>query len=96
MAWAAQESSSSSFMVKWLYTKSAFGKYSADELNAGCDIDMHNYQIKNVSWPSGGITQTINYVQVLSVNSDGTVARWGSNGMMRFENGILVDLNYYT
>ena len=57
---------------------------------------MHGWKIINPSFEDGGITQTINYVQVLRMNSDGTVAEWGANGMMRFKNGILVDLTYYS
>ena len=69
--------------------------YDTYGIHLGCDIDMHWNKIKNVSWEGGGITQTINYVQVLEMNSDGTVARWG-NGRMEFTNGILTDLTYYT
>lgn len=70
--------------------------YDTYGIHLGCDIDMHWNKIKNVSWEGGGITQTINYVQVLEMNSDGTVARWGKNGRMEFTNGILTDLTYYT
>ena len=38
---------------------------------------------------------TINFVQILDMNSDGTVSRWGSNGRMVFKDGVLMDLNYY-
>lgn len=69
--------------------------YDTYGIHLGCDIDMHYYKIKNVSWENGGITATMNFVQVLEMNKDGTVARWGSNGKMEFKNGILTDLTYY-
>lgn len=96
MAWAAQPSSGANYSTKWTYARSSFANMTGDALNAGCDIDMHYWKIKNPSFEGGGITQTINYVQVLAVNSDGTVQSWGSNGRMGFKNGILIDLNYYT
>ena len=96
MTWANKESASaSSYTMKWTYANKTIGDYSAGKLHAGCDIDMHGWKILNPSFEDGGITQTINYVQVLRMNSDGTVASWGENGMMRFKNGILVDLTYY-
>ena len=96
MAWAAQPSSGKAYDVKWTYARSSFANLTGGALNAGCDIDMHHWKIKNPSFEGGGITQTINYVQVLAVNSDGTIQSWGANGRMRFKNGILIDLNYYT
>ena len=69
--------------------------YDTYGIHLGCDLDMHNYTIKNPKFEGGGITRTINYVQVLKMNSDGTVAEWGANGKMTFKNGILVDLTYY-
>ena len=97
MSWANKESASaSSYTMKWTYANKTVGDYSAGKLHAGCDIDMHGWKLINPSFEDGGITQMVNYIQVLEMNSDGTVARWGPNGMMRFKNGILVDLTYYT
>ena len=70
--------------------------YDTYGIHLGCDIDMHGYSILNPKFEGGGITATINYVQVLKMNSDGTVAQWGSEGKMVFTNGILTDLKYYT
>lgn len=95
MIWAAQERADSPYITKLTYARTAFGNFRADALNAGCDLDMHYYKLRNVNWPSGGITQTIKYVQVKAVNSNGTLQTWGPDGMMKFENGILVDLTYY-
>ena len=97
MSWANKESeSASSYSMKWTYANKTIGSYTAGKLHAGCDIDMHGWTLINPSFEDGGVTQTINYVQVLRMNSDGTVAEWGANGMMRFKNGILVDLTYYS
>ena len=97
MSWSNKESeSASSYSMKWTYANKTIGSYTAGKLHAGCDIDMHGWTLINPSFEDGGVTQTINYVQVLRMNSDGTVAEWGANGMMRFKNGILVDLTYYS
>lgn len=99
MSWGVKRSSSASaYSMVWAYARTALagaGGYQANTLNAGCDIDMHYYTLKNVDWPNGGVTRTINYVQVLKMNDDGTVQEWGANGRMVFENGILTDLTYY-
>ena len=53
MAWGAKRSASeSTFLMKWAYASDDVGSYGANTLNAGCNIDMHNYYIKNV-WLSG-------------------------------------------
>lgn len=53
MAWGAKRSASeSTFLMKWAYASDDVGRYGANTLNAGCDIDMHNYSIKNV-WLAG-------------------------------------------
>ncbi len=66
MAWAAQPSSGAKYSTKWTYARSSFANMTGDALNAGCDIDMHYWKIKNPSFEGGGVTQTINYVQVLA------------------------------
>lgn len=93
---AKKTANASTYSMFWTYALKTVGSYTAGKLHAGCDIDMHGWKLINPSFEDGGITQTIRYVQVLQMNSDGTVQRWGSNGMMRFKNGILVDLTYYT
>lgn len=96
MTWSARLSSSdATYTMKLSYVSKSFGSMTANTLHAGCDFDMHNYTLKNVTFPGGGITQTIRFVQVLSMNSDGTAQTWGSNGSMTFRNGILVDLVFY-
>lgn len=97
MSWSWKESEDeNTYTMKWSYCTQQCGNYAAGMLHAGADIDMHYFKLRNVSWENGGITATINYVQVLEMNSDGTVARWGSSGKMEFKNGILTDLTYYS
>ena len=96
MSWASQQSIGGNYMIKMIYTRNSTSTYDANTMHFGCDVNMRNYQLKNVSWPNGGVTLTLNYVQVLEMNSDGTVARWGPSGRMTFTNGILTDINYYT
>lgn len=103
MTWASKKSQSdSTYTMKLTYARESMSGFTADRLALGCNFDGNNWKAYNF-WidpdsggANGGITQTINYVQVLAMNSDGTVARWGSNGRMTFKRGMLVDLNYYT
>ncbi len=90
MTWAAQDKEDSSYMMKWTYAREGTGGFSGGMLNAGCDIDMRNYRLRNVAWPDGGITGTCNFVRVISVSSEGTVTKWSSGNKMQFKNGILI------
>ena len=96
MTWANEDTEdASTYTMKGSYCSQQCGGYEANMLHAGADIDMHHFKIKNVSWEGGGITATMEFVQVLEVDSDGNIKRWGSNGKMEFTNGILTDLTYY-
>ena len=96
MTWAYKKTENADvYTMKWAFCSQQCGSYEADMLHAGADIDMHHFKIKNVSWEGGGITATMEFVQVLEVDSDGSIKRWGSNGKMEFTNGILTDLTYY-
>ncbi|MGI6256597.1 MAG: phage tail spike protein [Anaerovoracaceae bacterium] len=90
MTWAAQPSSGANYDMKWTYARSSFGNFSGGMLNAGCDIDMHNWKLRNVSWPDGGITGTCNFVRIISMSSDGTVSKWSTGNKLQFKNGILI------
>lgn len=89
MAWAAQPRSGSTYDVKWTYARSSFANLTGGALNAGCDIDMHNWTLKNPSFEGGGINGTINFTQILNMNSDGS-SRYSNGCHMQFKNGILV------
>lgn len=90
MTWAAQPKADASYDMKWTYARSGVSGFSGDMLNAGCDIDMRNHKLRNVSWPDGGITGTCNFVRIISMNSDGTVAKWSNSNKLQFKNGILI------
>ena len=93
MTWASKDSSSANvYTMKWTYVQKdkGWGNYTAGELHAGCNVDMHGWTLKNVSFEGGGINGTINFVQILKMSSDGTVASWSNNCKMQFKNGILI------
>lgn len=93
MTWASRDSSSANvYTMKWTYVQKGkgWGNYTAGELHAGCNVDMHGWTLKNPSFEGGGINGTLNFVQILRMNSDGTVASWSNGCKMQFKNGILI------
>ena len=93
MTWASKDSSSANvYTMKWTYVQKnkGWGNYTSGELHAGCNIDMHGWTLKNPSFEGGGINGTLNFVQVLKMSSDGTVASWSNGCEMQFKNGILI------
>lgn len=93
MTWASKDSSSSNvYTMKWTYVQKGkgWGNYTAGELHAGCNVDMHGWTLKNPSFEGGGINGTLNFVQILRMDSDGTVASWSNGCKMQFKNGILI------
>ena len=99
MTWAAKQSSTSdTYTMKWTYVQNEKGwsDYTSNMLHAGCDIDMHYYTLKNVNFEGGGINGTLNMVQPLSVNSDGTLSKWSNGCSLQFKNGILISGKWYS
>lgn len=93
MTWASKDSSSANvYSMKWTYVQKGkgWGNYTAGELHAGCNVDMHGWTLKNPSFEGGGINGTLNFVQILRMDSDGTVASWSNGCKMQFKNGILI------
>lgn len=93
MTWASKDSSSANvYTMKWTYVQKGKGwsNYTAGELHAGCNVDMHGWTLKNPSFEGGGINGTLNFVQILRMDSDGTVASWSNGCKMQFKNGILI------
>lgn len=93
MTWASKDSSSENvYTMKWTYVQKGkgWGNYTAGELHAGCNVDMHGWTLKNPSFEGGGINGTLNFVQILRMDSDGTVASWSNGCKMQFKNGILI------
>lgn len=90
MTWAVKKySTDSTYSMMWSYANKTVGNYSAGKLHAGCDIDMHNYYLRNVNF-EGGITGTMNFVQITAMNSNGTAGTWYNNCKLQFQNGILI------
>ena len=89
MAWAAQPSKNTDYDVKWTYARSSFGNMTGSALNAYCNIDMHNWTLKNPSFEGGGISGTMNFTHILNMNSDGS-CRYSNGCHMQFKNGILI------
>lgn len=93
MTWASKDSSSANvYTMKWTYVQKGkgWGNHTAGELHAGCNVDMHGWTLKNPSFEGGGINGTLNFVQILRMDSDGTVASWSNGCKMQFKNGILI------
>lgn len=93
MTWASKDSSSANvYSMKWTYVQKGkgWGNYTAGELHAGCNVDMHGWTLKNPSFEGGGINGTLNFIQILRMDSDGTVALWSNGCKMQFKNGILI------
>ncbi len=94
MTWAAQPKAHTDYDMKWTYARRKLSNMAAGMLHAGCDIDMHGWRLRNVSWPDGGIDGTIDFVAVKSMGSDGHAQRWTSGCRMKFKNGILVSATF--
>lgn len=91
MTWAAKKNASdTSYAMKLTYANKPNIGFTAHALNAGCDLDMHNWSIKNIG---NGITRTLRLCVVTNANSDGSFTY--SNGCkMKFEGGLLTDFTW--
>ena len=48
MGWAYQTQKNANYYNwKWVYSSGNFASYKANTLNAGCDIDLHGYKLRN-------------------------------------------------
>lgn len=95
MTWAVKKTSAAStYTMMWSYANKTIGNYEAGKLHAGCDIDMHNYTLRNVNFEGGGINGTLMFTQIVGMNSDGTANRWYNNSKLVFQNGILIDATW--
>ncbi|RYN13519.1 hypothetical protein PG2006B_1093 [Bifidobacterium animalis subsp. animalis] len=102
MSWGSKPSSSSTYYsMKLSYIRNAFASFTANTLAVSCPIDGQNYTAKNLyldpdtAGARGGISTTIDYVQVLEMKSDGTVAKWGPSAQLVFKRGMLVGCKSY-
>ena len=96
MAFSQEESANAGSYTTMLCFSRSNSIYSQYGVHLGCNLYAHGFKIVDPQWETGfGVNATINFVQILDMNSDGTVSRWGSNGCMVFKDGVLMDLNYY-
>ncbi len=96
MAFSQEESANAGSYTTMLCFSRSNSIYSQYGVHLGCNLYAHGFKIVDPQWETGfGVNATINFVQILDMNSDGTVSRWGSNGRMVFKDGVLMDLNYY-
>lgn len=91
MTWAVREASTDdTYTMIWTYANKTTGSLTKGKLHAGCDIDMHGHYLRNVSFEGGGLTGTLNFVQIISVNDKGAITSWANDCRMVFQNGILI------
>lgn len=50
MAWGSKPENQPNYILKWTYASKSFAGYNENTLNAGCDIDMHNFKLRNVEF----------------------------------------------
>ena len=104
MGWAYEEIVGNNPTLKWYYTaKSIDSNSQFDNLNAGCDINMRGFYIKhvrfdldNLTFKSGAVTNTFRFAVATGFSSDGSANYWYSNCYMSFKNGILISSNMPT
>lgn len=86
MSWAAMKNADDPYYaMKLTYANKPNIGFTAYALNAGCDLDMHNWSIKNIG---NGCTNTLRFTVVTNANKDGSFTF--SNGCsMKFEGGLL-------
>lgn len=70
-----------------------------NQLGLGCDFSARGHNIRewNFLTEDGdyGKTITLHFVQVLEMNNNGTVARYGPDAYLTFTGGVLTDIQYY-
>ena len=86
MSWAAMKNANDPYYtMKLTYANKPNIGFTAYALNAGCDLDMHKWSIKNIG---NGCTNTLRFTVITNANKDGSFTF--SNGCsMKFEGGLL-------
>ena len=83
MTWAYRNKTDDDvYTMKWTYAAENYGDYAADMLHAGCDIDMHNFNIYNAKISEGSVK--FNLPGITDIFEAGGI-RWN------FQKGRLVD-----
>ena len=88
-----KQESDTAYTLIFTYAAQNIGSLDADQLHTGCDLNLHNYYLRNAvlydwSFQGGSISDTWSGYYVTSFNSDGTAATWKSFSLT-FKNGIL-------
>lgn len=93
MTWAYKETDGAAeYSTIWTFARSGT-MYGSFGLHAGCDIDMHNYKIKNVeveNLSAGGYKAwdgTIPIITDIQSNGDGTITWW--RGKVNVRTGVI-------
>lgn len=91
MSWSAKKNADDPYyLMKLTYANKPNIGFTAYALNAGCDLDMRNWSIRNIG---NGITRTLRLCVITNANSDGSFTY--SNGCnMKFEGGLLTDFTW--
>lgn len=100
MSWASEDTLNAGvYTMKMTYVglgRTVSG-FTSDRLTFGCDLDGKDHVAYNLfldpntGGANGGVTGTLNFVQILSMDSDGTAYQWQNYAKMVFKNGLLVD-----
>lgn len=86
MSWAAMKNADDPYYaMKLTYANKPNIGFTAYALNAGCDLDMHKWSIKNIG---NGCTNTLRFTVVTHVNKNGTFT-FANDCSMKFEGGLL-------
>lgn len=94
MAWAWMESENAdAYTMKFTYTTKKIDNYDANQLHAGCDLNIHGFNLhnavlKNWAFSGGTISGTWSGNVVTSFHEDGRAATW-KEFKLTFKNGIL-------
>lgn len=91
MSWSAKKNADDPYYtMKLTYANKPNIGFTAYALNAGCDLDMHNWSIKNIG---NGCTNTLRLTVLTNANKDGSFTF--SNGCsMKFEGGLLTHFTW--
>lgn len=86
MSWAAMKNADDPYYaMKLTYANKPNIGFTAYALNAGCDLDMHKWSIKNIG---NGCTNTLRFTVVTNANKNGTFT-FANDCSMKFEGGLL-------
>ena len=98
MGWAYRTSrTADAYSWKWVYSASSFGGFSSDTINAGCNVDLHNNELRNAIIKSDAITvwdgvnSTFRFALPVSFQDDGRAYQWHDDCYLKFRNGLLID-----